>query len=169
MSAGDDAAHMIEGAASVMRVVSGLEYLAPKFEQAVKAAIAECDALGLDAMVYETYRSDPLAKAYYAKGRTAPGSIVTNAKDNLRSWHGFGLAVDVIHRVKRWDAPASWWPAMAAAFKAHGCAWGGDWHSFKDLPHLQWALCPGSPDEEDRRLLREQGGLLAVWDRHAAI
>lgn len=168
MSAGDDSVIVAPTLPSAAKVVAGLEFLAPKFTAAVQAAMAECHALGIPAMVYETYRTDALAKAYYAKGRTAPGTIVTNAKDNVHSWHGFGLAVDVIHASARWDAPASFWSQMAAVFKRHGCSWGGDWVSFKDLPHMQWSGCPASPDNEDRDLLHTSG-LVAVWERHNAL
>ena len=168
MSAGDDGAVIVPLLPSAAVVVSDLTFLAPKFAVAVKMAIAECDALGLEAVVFESYRTDALAKAYYAKGRTAPGKIVTHAKDNVHSWHGFGLAVDVIHTRKRWDAPDAWWQKMAAVFKRHSCNWGGDWRTFRDLPHLQFENCPASPDEEDRRLLLSDG-LLAVWDRWGAL
>src|SRR5215211_4121594 len=84
-----------------------LEYLAPRFRAAVETAIAECRAMGLDAVVYETYRSKELQAVYFARGRTVrpPVKPVTNAMENLFSWHGYGLAVDVIHRVKEWDVP----------------------------------------------------------------
>jgi hypothetical protein len=168
MSAGDDEEVVVPVLPSTAKVVSDLLFLAPKFAAAVKIAVAECMALGIPAVVYETYRTDALAKAYYAKGRTAPGSIVTHSKDNVHSWHGFGLAVDVIHRDLRWNAPAAWWPKMAAVFKRNRCNWGGDWSGFRDLPHFQWHHCPASPDDEDRRLLATSG-LLAVWERRAAI
>lgn len=168
MSAGDDTVHAVPLLPSAAKVVNDLSFLAPKLTRAVTAALAECRTLGIEAVVFETYRTDALAKAYYAKGRTAPGAKVTNARDSVHSWHGFGMAADVIHRTLRWDAPASFWREMAAVFKAHGCAWGGDWHAFKDLPHFQWGLCPGSPDDEDRRLLRESG-LLAVWERWSCL
>ena len=170
MSAGDDTPIVVPALPSAAVVQSSLDFLAPKFADAVRAALGECTALGLKAVVYETYRTNALAQAYYAKGRTAPGSIVTHATDNVHSWHGFGLAVDVIHQTMRWDVGASWWPAVAAVFKRHGCAWGGDWHSFQDLPHYQWGTLVGdhaSPDDEDRRLVRVDG-LLAVWQRHGA-
>jgi peptidoglycan L-alanyl-D-glutamate endopeptidase CwlK len=86
----------------------------------------------------------------------------------VHSWHGFGLAADVIHRTKRWSAPAQWWHTMGSVFKAHGCTWGGDWKSFPDLPHVQWGAMPNSPDDEDRRLLAN-GGTVAVWRRWGAV
>src|SRR5207248_8442207 len=105
--------------------------LAPAFRAAVEASIARCNAgpQPLRAMVYETYRSNALQQIYYARGRTVkpPSGTVTNAPTNLFSWPGYGLAVDVIHEVKRWDAGDGWFAAVAAVFKQHGCKWGGDW------------------------------------------
>src|SRR5262245_29114210 len=106
MSAGGDDATVVPVMPTAAKVFNQLSYLAPALHVAVAAAVAECHTLGLEPVVYESYRTNTLAQAYYAKGRTAPGSIVTNAKDNVHSWHGFGLAVDVIHATKRWDADA---------------------------------------------------------------
>lgn len=138
--------------------------LAPRFREAVDAAIAECAAKGLPAMVYETYRSDELQAVYYARGRTVtpPTKPVTNAMSNLYSWHGYGLAVDVIHRTKAWDVGTEWFAQVAEVFKSLGCKWGGDWKA-KDLPHFQWGMCKPSPSDTARYLIRTQG-VQAVWE-----
>src|SRR6185295_20288503 len=89
-----------------LTVDKDLDHLAPKFKAAVEAAIQECNSVqGLDAMVYEGYRSQELQALYYARGRTIkpPNATVTNAPTNRYSWHGYGLAVDVVHRVKFWE------------------------------------------------------------------
>lgn len=147
------------------------EFLAPLFRAAVEAAIAECnDATNnLQAMVYETYRSNELQGVYYTRGRTVrpPNSTVTNAISNLYSWHGYGLAVDVIHRTKQWGPGDAWFQKVAEIFKKHGCKWGGDWKQ-KDLPHFQWGLCKPSPSDAARELMRT-GGVLSVWQAVAAI
>ena len=164
MSAGD---FVLPTAATV---TNDMEVLAPKFKIAIVAALAECDSLGLDAMVYETYRTDALARVYYARGRTVkpPEKPVTNAHDNVHSWHGFSLAADVIHQTRPWDATPSGWVRVAQVFKRHGCAWGGDWRGFRDLPHYQWALCPASPTDADRALLVGEG-IEAVWEKYGAL
>lgn len=140
--------------------------LAPLFRIAVAAAITECNNAihQLDAIVYETYRSNELQAIYYARGRTVrpPPSAVTNAMSNLYSWHGYGLAVDVIHRMKEWDAGDEWFHRVAEIFKRNGCKWGGDWRN-PDLPHFQWGLCRASPSDLARTLLRTEG-VRAVWD-----
>ena len=144
-------------------VTNDLETLAPKFAAAVEDALAACNAAGLDAMVYEAYRSAELQELYYERGRSIipPTTTVTNAQSNLFSWHGYGLAVDVIHARLQWDAPEEWFADVATYFRTAGCRWGGEW-KFKDLPHFQWGLCKPSPSDEARALLAA-GGVAAVW------
>ena len=146
-------------------VHASLTLLAPKFRASVEAALAECP----DAMVYETYRTNALQKVYYARGRTVkpPENPVTNAPDNLWSWHGFSLACDVIHKTLRWDAPLSWFHQTADVFKRHGCDWGGDWHH-PDYPHFQFGGLKPSPSSR-ARVLHAWGGVEAVWREVGAI
>ena len=160
---------MSAGSSGIIGVQNSLDLLAPKFKLAVVASITACVADGLDAMVYETARSHELAVLYYAKGRTMipPKEKVTNAPDETYSYHGYGLAVDVISKTKQWNKPESWFAKVAVHFKANGCKWGGDWH-MKDLPHMQWGLCKPSPSTEARRILREEG-LEALWKVVGAI
>ena len=137
--------------------------LAPKFSAAVTQALAACRAAGLRAVVYEAVRSEDLQALYYQRGRTIipPSSTVTNAQSNLYSWHGYGLAVDVIHETLGWDAGEGWFEAVATHFRAANCRWGGDW-KFKDLPHFQWGACKPSPSDRAREILATDG-LAAVW------
>lgn len=148
---------------SLAKVSRDPALLAPKFRAAVAAAIQDCQAAGLDAYVYEGYRSLELQTIYYARGRTVipPVKTVTNAKSNLYSWHGYGLAVDVISWSHGWSQPESWFQKVAAIFKKHNCKWGGDW-KMKDLPHFQWGPCKPSPSDKARQLI-QQGGVEAVW------
>jgi peptidoglycan LD-endopeptidase CwlK len=138
--------------------------LAPKFRVAVERAIRAANDKGFDAVVYETYRSQQLQEAYFARGRTLvpPVATVTNARSNLYSWHGYGLAVDVVSKTKGWDVSADWFADVAACFRAEGCRWGGEW-KMKDLPHFQWGACKPSPSDMARQLYAS-GGLQAVWD-----
>ena len=145
------------------KVVRDLATLAPKFRAAVEEAIAGCARDGMDAIVYEAYRSPELQAAYYARGRTEipPTHTVTNAKSNLYSWHGYGLAVDVISASCGWSVDAEWFADVAACFREQGCRWGGEWKQ-PDLPHFQWGLCRPSPSEQARALVR-RNGVRAVW------
>lgn len=155
-----------------------MDLLAPKFRAAVEAALQVCNEQHrLDAYVFETYRSNELQKIYYARGRTVkpPHHTVTNAPDNLRSWHGYGLAVDVIHRTQLWSPPggADWFRQVAEIFKekrdARGIQlikWGGDW-TRPDLPHFQWGRCKASPSQDAQDLIKAEG-MQAVWEKVAA-
>ena len=146
-------------------------YLAPAFRDAVRRAIDECNRPGssLRAMVYETYRSNALQMVYYSRGRTVrpPHQPVTNARTNLYSWHGYGLAVDVIHETLGWDAGDDWFLQVARVFKRNECKWGGDWTS-PDPPHFQWGRCKPSPSDAARELMRV-GGVQAVWEAVGAM
>ena len=161
---------MSAGAADAPPTVSrDLALLAPAFRNAVERAIADCQTRGLDAYVYEAYRSAELQALYYARGRTIvpPTKPVTYAATNLQSWHGYGLAVDVISRAKAWDQPDSWFEQVAQSFARFGCRWGGEWKQ-RDLPHFQWGRCQPSPSDTARTLIAA-GGLPAVWDAAGAV
>ncbi len=152
-----------------------LGLLAPQFRDRVQAALAECNDPArpggpLRAWVFEAYRSPELQAEYYQRGRTLipPDQPVTNAPTNEYSWHGYGLAVDVIHADQLWrpERGAAWFAEVACVFKRHDCGWGGDWKQ-ADLPHFQWGRCRPSPSDLARLLLRTRG-LQAVWERVGA-
>lgn len=144
-------------------VSSDLQLLAPRFRAAVEEALAECAANNLDAKVFEAYRSQELQSIYYARGRTVipPTRPVTNARTNLQSWHGYGLAVDVVHRTRFWDAGEEWFERVAEIFLRHECKWGGHWRQ-RDLPHFQWHRCKPSPSDIARQIIRAEG-VEGVW------
>lgn len=132
-----------------------LTKLAPRFGLAVLNAMNECWRNGFDPIIHEGQRSDDLQRHYYARG-------VSKARSSLQSWHGYGLAVDVISKRHAWGAPVDWWEGVAAIFKRHGLDWGGDWKRFVDKPHFQWGTLRASPSHRAVKLLRE-GGVEAVW------
>lgn len=91
--------------------------------------------------------------ALYAKGRTTPGSIVTNAKGGS-SYHNYGLAIDFAILIDKdgngrydelsWDIKkdndkdgVADWLEVVKVFEAAGWEWGGKWSSIKDYPHVQ--------------------------------
>lgn len=92
--------------------------------------------LGIDLHVVQALRTIEEQNALYAKGRTAQGSIVTNAKGG-DSYHNYGLAFDVAPFVNgKLDYNIKWEP-VAAIGKEHGFKWGGDFKSIKDKPHFE--------------------------------
>jgi hypothetical protein len=155
----------VSAGASLDAVNNDLSILAPQFRQAVQNALQDCQSRGLDAVVYESYRSQALQAVYYARGRTVipPVQTVTNAASNLYSWHGYCLAVDVISRAHGWSPPQgdAWFAAVAVSFAKYGCRWGGEW-TIKDLPHFQWGRCKASPSNLARQLITTQG-VQSVW------
>jgi hypothetical protein len=150
-------------------VVSSLDGLAPKFREAVLAGLKECAEAGLDAIVYESLRSDELQKLYFARGRTEipPNYTVTNVPTAQYGWHFYGLAVDIISKSKRWGAGEKWNLQVAALMRAQGLDAGMDW-PHPDVPHYQWGKCKRSPSSYARSLYAE-GGALAVWKEVGAI
>lgn len=166
MSAGRQGEYPGEPAITVVR---SLDVLAPKFREYVLLLLEECETEGLDAMVHESYRSRATAQVYYARGRTTipPERTVSAAPDETYSWHGYGLAVDIISKSKLWSAPPSWWTTFGHLAEDCGLRWGGRWPR-ADLPHVQFGRCKDTPSDHARELLK-QGGMRAVWDAVGAI
>lgn len=139
--------------AAVSRLLHELE---PTTQAKAVAALAACKGDGLDVLVYQTYRSREEQKFEYAKGRTAPGKIVTWAEPGM-SWHQWGRALDVVPRrngkVLVWGTHGNGldqdvtddatddlelWQRVAQHFKEQGFTWGGDWGKGKrDFPHFE--------------------------------
>ena len=71
---------------------------------------------------------------------------VTNAKGG-QSVHNYGFAVDIVMiidgKIASWDTAKDWdndkvadWYECVKIFAKYGWDWGGNWKSFKDLPHF---------------------------------
>lgn len=83
----------------------------------------------------------------YAIGRTKPGKKITNAKGG-QSVHNYGFAVDIClvidGKMASWDTAKDWdndttadWYECVKIFAKFGWNWGGNWKTFKDLPHFE--------------------------------
>lgn len=101
-----------------------------------------------------TLRTFAEQDALYAQGRTVlydkagkKLGKVTNAKGG-QSIHNYGLAIDIVlivdNKTASWDTVKDFdkdgksdWMEVINIFKAAGWEWGGDWKSFKDLPHVE--------------------------------
>lgn len=99
-----------------------------------------CTLFGLPVKITDTRRDQAEQDALYAQGRTTPGSIVTNAKYPT-SAHNWGLAFDFCRNVpgKEYDDSDHFFKKVGILGKSIGLAWGGDWQSFVDKPHLEYA------------------------------
>ena len=138
-----------------------LKQLHPAFAAAVRATIADLADKGTVVEVVQGLRTFEEQDALYAKGRTAPGQIVTQARGG-ESNHNFGLAADLCpftNDKPDWNAPMAVWAAIGTAAMAHGLEWGGQWKKFLDKPHVQ---LPSMTVKECASWYRA-GGLDAVW------
>ena len=144
-----------------------LTELAPRFADALDRALERVP----NAMVAETTRTDARQQWLYAFGRTVDDGrgVVTHSASALDTWHHYGLAADVIHATLGWTAPSSWWQQLGIAARGQGLAWGGDWPTFPDRPHIQWgAPMRRSPSPSAAQLLAA-GGRAAVWHAVGAV
>ena len=71
---------------------------------------------------------------------------LTNAKGG-QSVHNYGFAVDIVliidGKTASWDTHKDWdndkvadWDECVRVFAKYGWSWGGNWSSFKDMPHF---------------------------------
>lgn len=113
--------------------------LRPDVAAYCRVFLGRCAAAGLKVLVTETVRDAEYQAMLYAKGRTAPGAIVTNQKTPSFHSNKAGLAFDICKNVKghEYDDPG-FFRRCAVIAKELGFSWGGDWKSFVDLPHFQW-------------------------------
>jgi len=131
-------------------------------------ALAEAfaQATGDSLEVVQGLRSWAAQAALYAKGRTAPGPVVTDAAPG-QSWHEFGMALDAapasLLGQPNWDPASPLWKTMVDLAQAAGFTCGACW-SHPDAPHLQLTgVFPVSPNDEARDLY-ESAGIQAVWN-----
>lgn len=115
-------------------------------------------------VIVQDYRTYAQQDALYAKGRTASGSIVTNARGG-QSNHNFALAVDIfplwddgkLHMDGKSDKKnIEILKKVAPVGKNIGLEWGGDWKSIVDNPHFQ--LKTGKTMSQLRELTKSAGG-----------
>ncbi|MCI8514105.1 MAG: M15 family metallopeptidase [Lachnospiraceae bacterium] len=112
--------------------------LHPELQEKIARLKALCAAEGLPLGIGECVRTAAEQDALYAQGRTKPGSIVTNARgSSYASQHQWGIAFDFYKNVSGHaydDIP--FFNRVGALAKSIGLAWGGDWTSPVDRPHL---------------------------------
>jgi N-acetylmuramoyl-L-alanine amidase len=130
--------------------IQRIKQLHPSVRDEVKKIVDKCDEVltgRAKVRIAQGYRTFDEQSALYAQGRTKPGKKVTNAKAG-QSVHNYGLAVDIVliidGKTASWDTVKDWdndrvsdWMEVVKVFKDCGWNWGGDWTSFKDLPHFE--------------------------------
>ena len=114
----------------------------PVLAELAQRHIALSSAKGIDITIIRAYSTIEEQSIIYAKGRTVPGKIVTNAKPGY-SWHNFGRAYDVaivVNGAILWDSPK--YAQVGAIGKALGLTWGGDFKSISgDVGHFEFHPC----------------------------
>lgn len=141
--------------------------LYPKVGVALYRTIEDMKRINHRAMrVTEGVRSIERQAELYAKGRTAPGSIVTNSKPGM-SWHHYGLAADLCFDcpdpfLEKMDPKESrfLWNDFGKFAEYHGLTWGGKFRTFPDRPHVQMTF--GLTLQEAIQIF-ETGGLSGIF------
>lgn len=92
---------------------------------------------GIYLIITEGFRTKEQQDELYAKGRTKPGNIVTNAKGSrYSSQHQWGIAFDIAINDKNKVYDSKEIAKAAKIAKSVGLKWGGDWKFFQDTPHF---------------------------------
>ena len=148
--------------------------LHPRLQAKFKLLQKKCAQEGIKIRATECLRTAKEQDALYAKGRTAPGSKVTNARGmDAKSMHQWGVAVDIVidmdadkdgdvdirdlYNVKLLNV-------VGKIGESIGLEWGGSWKSIVDKPHFQlpdWGSTPA-------KLKAEYGTptkFISTWDK----
>lgn len=121
------------------RSAKNIATLAPEVQPLATRLIEEAQAQGINAKVISGHRSYEEQDDLYAKGRTAPGKVVTKARGGY-SWHNFGLAFDIgifSSDSKTYYGESAAYKEVGNIGKSLGLEWGGEWQ-FVDEPHFQY-------------------------------
>lgn len=118
--------------------------LLPEVQPIARALVQKAAANGITIKVISGLRSYEEQNALYAKGRSAPGPKVTNARGGYSN-HNFGIAFDIgVFSGSSYLKESPKYKAVGAMGMDLGLEWGGNWTSIIDEPHFQlrplWAL-----------------------------
>jgi peptidoglycan LD-endopeptidase CwlK len=128
-----------------------IKLLHPNVRDEVAKLIIEANAKlpsNVQIRIVQGLRTIAEQNALYAQGRNGDKRPkVTNAKGGS-SIHNYGLAIDfcllIDNKEISWDTAKDRdkngqadWLEVVTTFLRAGWAWGGNWRTFKDLPHLE--------------------------------
>ena len=111
----------------------------PRLQAIASEWVKACESAGLKVAIGETYRTVAEQDALYAQGRAKPGNKVTNARgSSYSSQHQWGIAFDFYRADGKgaYNEDGDFFGRAATIAKNLGLAWGGDWKSIVDKPHL---------------------------------
>jgi peptidoglycan L-alanyl-D-glutamate endopeptidase CwlK len=101
--------------------------LHPSMRTKAQSFVDLCKKNGIDILIYCTLRNNAAQAELYARGRSVPGGIVTNARPG-ESMHNYGMAFDCVPLVygkPDWTSPR--WPDIGRIGEECGMAWAGRW------------------------------------------
>ena len=128
--------------------------LLPQVQPYARALYFKARDHGITINIISGLRTYAEQNALYAKGRTAGGKKITNARGGYSN-HNFGIAFDIgVFEGDRYLPSSSQYKAVGALGQELGLEWGGNWKTFVDQPHFQ--LRPRwSEQMSERNLLAE--------------
>lgn len=111
--------------------------LLPEVQPLARALVQKAVANGIQIKVVSGFRTYEEQDALYAKGRTASGDKVTNARGGYSN-HNFGIAFDVgVFAGSKYLPESPKYKAIGVLGMELGLEWGGTWTSIVDEPHFQ--------------------------------
>lgn len=148
-----------------------IESLYPAFAAKLEQLVLNCEARGQIFVATSGVRTYSEQDALYAKGRTAPGMKVTNARGGY-SPHNFNVAVDFTKHDGRgtyggklkpiYESPG--YRILGEEARKLGLEWGGDWKgTVVDEPHVQLPLKAKGVSWDMMREWYAAGGILRVF------
>ena len=114
--------------------------LHPKLQKKIKSFLSKCEKEGYRVKVTECLRTKDEQDALYAKGRTAPGNRVTNARgSSYSSMHQWGVAFDFCRGDGKdaFDNRDGFFDKVGKIGQSLGLEWSGTWKSFSEKAHFQ--------------------------------
>lgn len=112
--------------------------LLPEAQPLARALVHLAQTHGVEIKIIDGSRTYEEQAAIYAKGRTAPGKIVTNARPGYSN-HNFGIAFDIgVFEGATYIPESPLYDKVGALGKTLGLAWGGDWKTLVDKPHFEY-------------------------------
>jgi peptidoglycan L-alanyl-D-glutamate endopeptidase CwlK len=119
------------------RSESQIATLLPEVQPMARALVQKAAASGIQIKVISGTRSFAEQDALFAKGRTAPGPKVTNARGG-HSNHNFGIAFDIgVFSGNKYLPESPKYRAVGVLGMELGLEWGGNWSTIVDQPHYQ--------------------------------
>ena len=114
--------------------------LHPILQDKISKLKSECQKKGLKIGIGECLRTTKEQDDLYAKGRTMPGNIVTNARGStFSSMHQWGVAFDFYRNDGKgaYNDADGFFTKVGKIGQSLGLEWGGSWKSIIDKPHFQ--------------------------------